>query len=277
MSERAVNDRTIHDFGAQWTRYPDPDGYLASLELLADNLAPFVALKDLKDRRVADIGSGTGRVVNLLLDAGARHVVALEPSAAFDVLTRSTAARKGQVTYLHLRADELPPLGDLDYVVSLGVLHHLPDPVPAVQACRRALRPGGRILVWLYGREGNRGYLAIAVPLRALSTRLPDSLLAILARILDPFLVAYAWLARYLPLPGRDYMRNVVARLSPRARRLTIFDQLNPAYAKYYTKDEARQLLVDGGFEDIHLHHRHGYSWLVVGRAPDKQPAINRR
>jgi hypothetical protein len=44
-----------------------------------------------------------------------------------------------------------------------------------------------------------------------------------------------------------------------------IYDQLNPAYAKYYTRDEAQSLLERHGFSDVRLHHRHGMSWTVVG------------
>jgi len=48
-------------------------------------------------------------------------------------------------------------------------------------------------------------------------------------------------------------------------RRLVIYDQLNPAYAKYYTREEAQDLLARQGFVDIRLHHRHGVSWTVLG------------
>jgi len=56
--------------------------------------------------------------------------------------------------------------------------------------------------------------------------------------------------------------------LSPDKRRVVIYDQLNPAYAKYYTREEACALLARHGFDDIRLHHRHGISWTVVGTRP---------
>ena len=55
----------------------------------------------------------------------------------------------------------------------------------------------------------------------------------------------------------------------PDKRRLVLYDQLNPAYAHYYTEKEARALLEEGGFEEVRLYHRHGYSWSVVGRRPE--------
>ena len=47
-----------------------------------------------------------------------------------------------------------------------------------------------------------------------------------------------------------------------------IYAQLNPSYAKYYTKREAEKLLIDGKFKNVRTHHRHGYSWIIIGAKP---------
>ena len=44
---------------------------------------------------------------------------------------------------------------------------------------------------------------------------------------------------RWMPLPLAAYMRRVMLPLTPAKRRVVIYDQLNPAYAKYYTRQEA--------------------------------------
>jgi hypothetical protein len=64
------------------------------------------------------------------------------------------------------------------------------------------------------------------------------------------------------------YMTQVMGRLALDKRRLGIYDQLNPACAKYYTKDEAIALLASAGFADVRCHHRHGYSWSLAGTKP---------
>src|SRR5918912_4133526 len=90
--------RTIQDFGEQWTAFRDNPAYYGSTELLADLFGPLLSLADVKGVRAADIGSGTGRIVNMLLDAGAAHVHAVEPSAAMRVLKENTADRRDRVT-----------------------------------------------------------------------------------------------------------------------------------------------------------------------------------
>jgi SAM-dependent methyltransferase len=267
MNDR-VAERTVADFGQQWTAYRDNRGYYGSLEMWRDMFGPLLSPEDLAGRRVLDIGSGTGRIVAMLLAAGAAHVTAVEPSAAFEVLQENLAAQADRVTFLRLSGDAVPPDANADYVFSVGVLHHIPDPDPVVRAAYAALRPGGRMCVWVYGREGNGFYLALLTPLRALTKRLPHALLAALVRLIDVPLVAYVALCRALPLPLGRYMREVVGRLDPAKRRLTIYDQLNPAYAKYYRRDEATSLFARAGFERIAVHHRHGYSWSIVCTKP---------
>ena len=260
-------NQTIKDFGEQWLQYSDNEGYYGSLELFSDILSPFLEPKDIKDCRVAEIGSGTGRIVNMLLEAGAKHVIAVEPSDSFEVLCHNLQQPE-KVTCLKITGDQLPAYGNLDYVFSIGVLHHIQDPTPVVEAVFRALRPGGRFLVWLYGKEGNGLYLALIRPLRVFTKRLPHFMLALLVEIMYWPLILYIKCCHRLPLPLRGYMLSVFEKMSPEKRRLIIYDQLNPSYAKYYTRREAETLLIDGNFENVRTHHRHGYSWTVIGTKP---------
>lgn len=262
-----VEDRTIRDFGEQWSRFPENEGYYASLELLRDLLGPLVALEELCGARVADLGSGTGRIVRMLLAAGAERVLAVEPSDGVEALRANTREAAGRVEILHARGEELPPGLGLDFVFCIGVLQFVADPQPLLRAARRALRPGGRVVIWVYGAEGNGLYRLALLPLRALGTRLPDAALGALCAALDLALGAYIALCRWLPLPLRGYARGTLARLSRRARRLTIYDQLNPRRVRFYRRDEVQALLEGAGFAGVRLHHRGGYSWTALGVA----------
>jgi SAM-dependent methyltransferase len=264
MKSANSQERTIRDFGDQWAVYRDNNAFYGSVELFSDIIFPFLTPDAIKDCRVAEIGSGTGRIVNMLLAAGANHVIAVEPSDAFHVLCRNINQPE-KVTCLKMTGDQLPAYDDLDYIFSVGVLHHIPNPKPVVEAAFKALRPGGRFLVWLYGKEGNGLYLAFISPLRGLTKRLPHFMLASLVEIMYWPLVFYTKFCRWLPLPLREYMLSILEKMSPEKRRLIIYDQLNPSYAKYYTKFEAEKLLKDGKFVDIRTHHRHGYSWTLIG------------
>ncbi len=267
-TQQHATESTISDFGDQWTRFQDNSGYYGSRGLFEDIVGSVLDPRDISGRRVADIGSGSGRIVEMLLSAGAAHVAALEPSRAFEVLVQRFADRPDIVSVHHLRGEGITQLGPFDLVFSIGVLHHIPEPLPVLSAAFQALKPGGRMVAWLYGVEGNRLYLGIARPLRRLTSKLPDKALDVVVRALDMPLCVYMGLCRILPLPLRGYMRNMLAHMTPDKRRLIVFDQLNPAYAKYYSRTEVIELFERAGFGDIVTYHRHGYSWTAVGTRP---------
>lgn len=260
--------QTISDFGYQWQRYTDNEGYYGTVDVLKGIIEPLIDLREMRGKRVAEIGSGTGRIVAMLLDAGVDEVTALEPSAAFEVLRRNLERRNDRVVFLNKEGQHIPE-NNFDFVVSIGVIHHVPDPDPLISAALRALRPGGRMLVWLYGKEGSGLIVNGIRALRAVTTRLPHFMVAGIAHLLTLALDGYIFACTHVRgLPLADYIKNVVGRFSRSKRYLVVYDQLRPAYAKYYSESEARALLEANGFADVQLHFRYGYSWTVVGTRP---------
>jgi SAM-dependent methyltransferase len=271
QSRSDLANRTIADFGDQWQRYTDNEGYYGDIDILEGTFGPLLKLEEIEGKRVAEIGSGTGRIVRMLLLAGAREVTAIEPSAAFEVLKRNLAGDADRVILLNKAGHEIPTDREFDFIVSIGVIHHIPEPNPVIGASLRALRPGGRMIVWLYGKEGSGLIVQGIRALRAVTTRLPHFLVASIAHLLALALDLYILACRRISrLPLSDYVTNVVGRFSRSKRYLVVYDQLKPAYAKYYSEAEARALLASNGFSDVQLHFRHGYSWTVVGTRPEK-------
>lgn len=267
-SRPELRERTIADFGDQWTAYPDNSGYYGSLEILRDIFGPLLDVDSLKGTVVADIGAGTGRFTSILVRCGVAKVIAVEPSRAFDVLIRNTNAIRDSIEYLNAGGEQLITSQPLDFAFSFGVIHHIPDPVPVVKAMHDALRPGGCVGVWLYGHEGNEAYVTVLRGLSRVTKNLPHvALAAVVWLVYGPALV-YMAACSVFHLPMAGYIRKVFAKLTPDKRRLVIYDQLNPSYAKYYREQEVRALLANAGFIDIRLFHRHGYSWTALGTKP---------
>jgi SAM-dependent methyltransferase len=259
--------KVIRQFGDQWVRYDHSAGYFESVELLKDFVAPY-DLSRIAGQTIVDLGAGTGRFSFALLEFGPARVLAVEPSHASNVIRdRIAATGESRIEVIEMPGDALKFRNEIDTAFSIGVLHHIPDPAPAVARVYDALKPGGEFVAWLYGKEGNALYLAIVQPLRWVTQRTPHGLLDIVAGALTLPLTLYIVLCRFLPLPMRDYMTGVLAKLSWKARKVVIFDQLNPSYAKYYTEAEARALMEQANFE-VSCYHRRGFSWVVIGRKP---------
>lgn len=263
-----LQKQTIDDFGEQWEFDQGNEGFYGSVELLQDMLGPLMKARDFAGCKVADIGSGTGRIVKMLFDAGASRVTAVEPSNAALSIEKNLGSPRGILDIIHGRGEKIPPTQDYDYVTIIGVIPFIPEPEPVMEAVHKALKPGGKVIVWMYSKEGislYRGFLSL---LRTFTTRLPHPALSALCSILNVLLGLYINMCRFLPLPMKDYMVNTLSRVSWKKRKLTIYDQLNPSYVRFYTRDETESLFRQAGFEDIQLHHRRGYSWTVMARKP---------
>ena len=187
--------RTLHAFGDEWRRFP---------ELMKAHEAIFrwyfegpdvVRWKGLK---VLDAGCGMGRWLHFASCAGAQ-VVGMDVSPAVDVAAAREGARADFVQ-ADLRWPPFAP-ASFDLVYSLGVVHHLEDPLAGVQALARLVRPGGELRLYVYRTlddesRWTRALFAAVTGLRRITTRLPY-----------PAVHAVAWLVAVRRAPsscGRD-------------------------------------------------------------------------
>jgi SAM-dependent methyltransferase len=263
-----LDDKTIQDFDEQWSRYSDNEGWYASLDLFKDMITPLLSCEELNGKTIADIGSGTGRIVGMLLDADASHVYAIEPAeGAFQKMKTNVSEmpRGDQVTCINARGDDWQVTAPVDYVFSIGVIQFIVDPSTTLSRAYDNLKPGGEIFLWLYSHEGNEVYLNFIRPLRKLTTKLPHFMLTAVIAALYAILCIYKVATTIFPLPLKKYIETIWWPMTPKKRRLVIYDQLNPSYAKYHKKHEALEILSNAGFDNLKIHHRHGYSWCVKG------------
>lgn len=127
---------------------------LATLRLRAER-SPLARLLDEaipQEARVLDLGCGTGQMT-IFLANGKRWVVGADLTRASLALAADAARRFGVERTLFVETDLRRPglaEGRFNVVLSLGVLHHTPDPRAAFRALAHLARPGGVIVVGLY-------------------------------------------------------------------------------------------------------------------------------
>lgn len=82
-------------------------------------------------------------------------------------------------------------------------------------------------------KEGNAVYYFFVLPLRWVTTKLPDSLLLTVSKLLAGCATMYGALCRSVPLALHKYFQSVFMKLAWRERVMLVFDQLNPTFARY--------------------------------------------
>ena len=254
---------TVQAFGEEWARYDDFDGYMGSPDLFAEfsGLTPEM----IAGRRVLEVGCGGGRWLRVLAGWRASEVVGLDFSSAVE----QAAARTADLPNVHVvrgSAIEMPLQAAFDVVVSIGVIHHLDDPVLGLQGIRRAVARRHLVAIWVYAKEGNETYLKLVRPLRRIGPKLPRPALVGTSRTLAAGLWTYIHTvnrvarAGRLPLPMRDYL-TMLQRLRFRDVESVVYDQLTPSLARYPTRSEVEQWVSRAGGRLERLHHRTGNSW----------------
>lgn len=127
----------------------------AQVKAQVDGLDRFLGLEPRS--RVLDLGCGAGRFTTELARRGHR-VLGLDPDQR--ALAHAREAAKGERLNVHfLKADirAIPYRADFDAVVSLdGAFGQLPedrDDLKALESVRKALKPGGKLLIDSINRE----------------------------------------------------------------------------------------------------------------------------
>ena len=257
---------TTRAFGYQWTTFKENYHYFQSI--FESFVRPYLAPSDFRGKLVLEVGCGSGRPATVAAGFGA-EVVAIDLSIAVEAAYAMSQRTNG----LHIvqgDAYQLPVKPMFDFAYSVGVLQHILDPEAALCGMAHVLRPGQRLILWVYGvREA--WYQPIEW-LRKLSTRMPFAFVRILSHVLalasEFFLLVPYRILKMIPttsgvaesIPGRIY-----ARLPYRENVLGWFDRLVAPVTYYFSDIELRRLLDKAGFEEIRLYARPdaSASWVV--------------
>ncbi|HEV7844223.1 MAG TPA: methyltransferase domain-containing protein, partial [Pyrinomonadaceae bacterium] len=169
---------TARSFGYEWQAFSEilPD-YETNFRWYFERFTP----DTFKGKRVLDAGCGTGRHTYYVSQT-AREVVAMDLSQAIEVAARNNRDKpNAHFIQADIYHPPFPP-DSFDFVYSLGVLHHLPDPEKGFRSILKLLRRGGFMNIYLYWNlEGEaawrRGLLRVVTGARQITTRMPHTLL----------------------------------------------------------------------------------------------------
>jgi SAM-dependent methyltransferase len=256
-----IDEEVVQHFGKEWAKYSYLDG-LASEALDAQflsytNLIDF-GLFNKTSATAADFGAGSGRWTERIKQYF-KVTYALEPSAeAADVLNlKFHQDDKVKVVNESIQENSIQD-STLDFAMSLGVLHHIPDTQKAMLDIARKLKPGGTFLCYLYYKVEDKPFAYRVIFhltdfIRMVISRLPHFLRMSIAKIIAA--VIYLPLARYAAMHmkwGKD-VSNIplhhYAKMPFIMLENDALDRFGTRLEQRFNKDEITSMLSKSGFD----------------------------
>jgi SAM-dependent methyltransferase len=245
-------------FGYEWGEYAEmrPD-----YEEQFRRWTPSMQAEDWRGLRFLDAGCGMGRNSYWPMSYGAASCLSIDVDERSLASARQTLEPFPSAEVADRSIYDIPPTGEFDIAFSIGVIHHLERPAAAMKALAGAVKPGGRVLIWVYGLENNRWIVSVVSPLRRLVlARLPMGLLHHLS--IYPTVLLWLWLRAR---PGRIAYMRLLRGFSFRHLRSIVFDQMLPKIANYWGRDDVKALMQGAGLTDVELTWVNEMSWAASG------------
>jgi SAM-dependent methyltransferase len=270
-----VDRSTIKSFGDEWKRY----GELPESELRKAAEAYFdIVTADMIERSsiVLDLGCGNGRWSRSLADK-VEFIEAIDPSEAVYSAVDSNG-RIPNIRVTQAGVDLIPFAdGSFDFIMCLGVLHHLPRTEEALEKALQKLKHDGHFLLYLYYDLENRSaayraLFATANLARRMISRLPLPL--------KPFARDAIAFCVYVPLsaltsvvrrafPNSDYYESIplsyYADMSLYVMRNDALDRFGTPLEKRFSREEIIEIMETAGLSDITVSPNELY-WHAVGK-----------
>lgn len=266
-------DPVVRRFDEEWRRFDEVRSEeLGVLFEMYFDIAPDDAFAG--DRVVLDAGCGAGRWALEVAARGPR-VLAIDLGRSIEV-ARANASGNDRIACVQADLRALPlARGSVSWAYSLGVLHHIDDPRPALGRIVRSVARGGSVLLYLYWALDGRGpaYRAVfrvADAVRRVTSALPQRLLLVVSAAIA--LLIYWPLARTSALLARTGMHGLAdllplsfyRRRSLHVMRNDSLDRFGTSIEQRYTAEAVVSLMRSAGLASVRLSERAPY-WHAIG------------
>ncbi len=177
--QKKLKIKTAQSFGYEWNTFLSNTLREKIDVYRRDFFAWLGPIKEefFKDKVVLEAGCGVGRHTFLAAQMQPKDIISIDLSEAVAASYENTKdfpnAHVVQADIYHLPfAAET-----FDFIFSIGVLHHLPNPEGGFQSLVPHLKKDGTISLWLYGRRHNFFHVYFNETIRHVTRNIPHKLL----------------------------------------------------------------------------------------------------
>lgn len=220
---------------------------------------------DFDNLEVLDAGSGPG-IQAKLYSKFAKQVVAVDLEA-IEVTKQHTKGIKN----IDWVCDDIRTMKlnkTFDVVNCVGTIHHTDNPTETFWNLYNHLRPGGRMIIWAYAKEGNFLMEYLIEPLRKrLLMNAGSRLIKIISTILTLIMLLLSKTLYQFPLkkiPYYLYMMNF-KKMSFERNLMNVYDKLNAPQQYFITKTTIEEWFSAPKFGNVEISSFLGVSWRATG------------
>jgi len=245
-------DDYVKSFSFEWTLYRETQldsfsGTNESEEVFKTKTG--FDLKELNGKIILDAGCGAGRFTEIAAKYKG-EVIGVDLSFSVDSAFKNLGFKKN----IHIiQADifNLPFKEEIfDYIFSIGVLHHTPNPKEAFKQLVKFLKKNGEIAIWVYSNEGlgTKIINKISNFYRLFTIHLPSKLLYYLSYLSVPL-----YYLKKIKIIGKLFLFLLPTSMHPNSqwRILDTFDWYSPRYQSKHTFDEVTSWFKEASFKKI--------------------------
>ncbi|MDH5638841.1 MAG: class I SAM-dependent methyltransferase [Nitrospinota bacterium] len=243
----------------QWSMLSDEE-----LFLFEDWIAPNT-LEGFRNLDVLECGCGGGQHTAFMAPF-ARSVTAVDLNTI--TIAEQRCAEYDNVTFLEADIATMDLKQTYDVVISIGVVHHTDDPDRTIANLTRHVKPGGRLIVWVYSEEGNFLVKNMVEPIRrTFLTRLSRTALLILSKMVTASLYPVVYTIYLLPLPFLPYFQyfGSFRNLSFGRNVINVFDKLNAPQTDFINRARVERWFGESRFDKVEIAPYKGVSYRASG------------
>lgn len=249
-------------WGWQWRRakdYFNLDKYLFREWIYPNRINDFNGLD------VLDAGCGNGKHIQMIYPF-------YKTITGVDLNSASVARKKTKnLPNIAILKEDITSMDlgkKFDAVYSVGVLHHTFDPWVSFDNLKKHVKPGGRLIIWVYSYEGNFWNRTLIEFLKKhFFSRIKKDALWELSGVIT-FLVSVPVYSIYLLplrfLPFHEYFCNW-RRLGFKRNHLNVFDKLNAPITHFLKRETIEEWFNKKDFKDVYISDYLGVSWRASG------------
>jgi len=266
MQDSQVRQKEWHE---QWAMLRDSEPFLF------EDWIYRLTLKDLAGKTVLECGCGGGQHTSFMAPY-AESVTAVDLNTVPIAIARNENARNVEFIEADIATMDLGR--QFDVVISVGVVHHTDDPDRTVRNLTRHVKPGGRLVLWVYSEEGNALVSRVVEPVRkAFLANLSRSAILRISQGITAMLYPIIHSAYRMDLPGLPYYEYFAnfRKLSFARNVLNVFDKLNAPQVQFIERARAEKWFNSLLFDDVHISPYCNVSWRCSGTLRAVQPDLN--